>query len=82
MLVVEDECAEILERLYWRDPRNIFVNSLAILIILSNLFLIFVILKSPKLRTQVKSLLALCLLFIRSDEKAWCHPGCHRVLTY
>jgi len=59
--MAEDKCAEIRETFYWKDPRNIFVNTLAILIIVANVFLISVILKSPKLRTQRFNLIIISL---------------------
>ena len=54
----KDNCSEIQEHgwlNYWTE-RNILINLLAILIIAANISLIFIILRSPKLRAEVSLL--------------------------
>ena len=51
----KDDCSEIQEhgwQNYWTE-RNILINLLAFLIIAANISLIFIILRSPKLRAEV-----------------------------
>ena len=59
---LKDNCSEFQEHgwlNYWTE-RNILINLLAILIIAANICLIFIILRSPKLRAEVRKDWLIC----------------------